>query len=50
MDEPDHDDIMKYYDRAEMLINKGYPVPNDDPYELAKILALKEKESINNLK
>ena len=47
IDNLDHDQIMEYYDRATMLIEYGYPIPTDDPYELAALLALKSSECIN---
>jgi len=47
IDDLDHNQIMEYYDQAEKLIEYGYPVPSNDPYELAEILALKNSECIN---
>lgn len=34
--------IMEYYDRADLLISKGYPVVTTNRYELAKIIAINE--------
>lgn len=33
---------MEYYDRADLLISKGYPVTTSNRYELAKLIATNE--------
>lgn len=38
-----------YLNRAELLINSGYPVPTNDPIKLAKLLFEKSKHINSNV-